>query len=88
MRIPEQTDKNICKFCDGGGTWYGLNKHHHDLNKTGSIIGSTVYDSNKSWEDENIKFTADLEVNGYQGTWYCKKCEGTGINKKFWLEEN
>ena len=30
--------------CIESGDYYGLAPHHHDLNLTGSIIGSTVFD--------------------------------------------
>jgi hypothetical protein len=43
-------DHPMCWGCYAAGndvdySYYGLAPHHHDLERTGSIIGSTVFDS-------------------------------------------
>jgi len=42
-------------------TVYGLAPHHHDLSKTGSIIGSTVFDELPE-KDENGEYVIDGDV--------------------------
>jgi len=59
-------------------SWYGLAPHRHDLNKTGSYIGSTVYEplagepnaNGAYWvESSQLWFTPDEETDGTAGVW-------------------
>lgn len=51
--------------------YYGVAPHTHDLSKTGSFIGSTVYVPKKNWPNN---FHEDPEEPGL-GTYTCPKCE-------------
>jgi len=65
-----------CKQCGGNPTRYGLAPHTHNINKTGSLIGSTELEPKEKWLHE---FTPDLETDGRQGVWTCSHCKGTGL---------
>lgn len=64
----------ICIECGGQGSWYGLAPHSHNMEKTGSIIGSTEIYSKDKWP---ANFTEDAEAPGC-GVWTCEKCGGSG----------
>lgn len=49
---------------------YGLAPHNHDLNKTGSFIGSTKMKYKKTWPKN---FTEDPQEPGL-GTYVCPGC--------------
>ena len=57
--------------------WYGLAPHHHDLSKTGSMIGSTVFDPLPDEKDgegwyiikPGLFFLPDDETGGGMGLW-------------------
>lgn len=59
-----------CPHCEGQGIWYGLAPHIHDMEKTGSIIGSTKLLPKKLWP---VNFMPDPEAEGC-GTWHCANC--------------
>lgn len=61
-----------CPDCAGGGTWYGLAPHVHDLEKTGSFIGSTVIDEPETWPSNYT------DTDNGAGIWTCETCNGTG----------
>lgn len=66
---------NQCLACEGQGTWYGVAPHKHDMEKTGSIIGSTVIIPKEEWPNN---FREDPECEGC-GTWFCEACNGSGL---------
>jgi len=55
-----------------GDSWYGLAPHHHDMSRTGSIIGSTVFDELPTEHDSDgtiiikpgLRFWPDIEAPG------------------------
>lgn len=58
--------------------WYGMAPHHHDTSRTGSFIGSTIFDPlpdtkneyGEYWiESAGAWFLPDDEVGGAQGMW-------------------
>jgi len=53
-----------------GGSCYGLAPHVHDLSRTGSIIGSTVFTG-----EEDSRFVADLDAPGL-GVWIWSTARG------------
>ena len=65
--LPEQLEPD---------SWYGMAPHHHDLERTGSYIGSTVFDplpepdANGVYKVGSLYFVPDEEVGGDQGVWY------------------
>ena len=67
--LPEQLDPP---------SWYGMAPHHHDLERTGSYIGSTVFDPLPEPDEfgiyavNGLYFQPDDEVGGDQGMWYTK----------------
>ena len=68
----------VCKYCRGEGTWYGMAPHKHvnvKPNNPSSWIGSTVMEDESEWPDN---FWPDPETDGMQGVWTCKHCNGTG----------
>jgi len=58
--------------------WYGMVPHHHNLELTGSYLGSTVFDplpepdTNGVYAVNGLYFVPDMEVGGDQGVWYEK----------------
>jgi hypothetical protein len=58
-------------------TWYGMAPHYHNLELTGSFIGSTVFkelpepnENGEYWIPEyNAWFRPDEEVGGDAGVW-------------------
>jgi len=64
----------ICKECHGQPLRYGMAPHHHDIKRTGSIIGSTVLVPKESWPKN---FSPDPEEEG-AGIYTCEHCNGTG----------
>ena len=64
-----------CKQCGGNPTRYGLAPHTHNMQNTGSLIGSTELLPKEKWPHE---FTPDPETGGRQGVWTCSHCNGTG----------
>ena len=64
-----------------GELWYGLGPHHHDLEITGSIIGSTVLEplpkpnAQGEYEIDGCLFLPDPEAAGL-GTWTRKPMLG------------
>ena len=71
-----------CEHCldpDGDNVYpyYGLRPHGHDLSKTGSFIGSTVFDDGPLPDN----FEPDKETDGQCGTYtHCPHC---GNKKEF-----
>jgi hypothetical protein len=64
-----------CKFCtDKDGNccypYYGLGPHKHDLSKTGSFIGSTVFID----EPTPKNFSPDSDGSGAGVYTHCLKC--------------
>lgn len=79
-RAANEVEKNKpkagCEHCtdpDGVCCYptYGMAPHTHDMNKTGSAIGSTVFLPRSEWPDN---FDPDPDAEGC-GTWtHCPKC--------------
>lgn len=63
-----------CKTCCDGEyySYYGLAPHKHNLNKTGSIIGSTEIEPDDKWPDN---FSEDPDAPGC-GVYSCPECHG------------
>lgn len=59
-----------CELCEGVGHWYGVAPHRHDMDKTGSIIGSTVILPKEEWPKNFIPDPEDETC----GTWFCESC--------------
>ncbi len=62
-------------------TWYGLAPHHHDLSRTGGIIGSTVFDPlppMRAGEIDlgDVTFIPDREAGGMAGIYHRKIAPG------------
>lgn len=76
---------SICADCytdmidaeNGYEEWYGMAPHYHDMSRTGSIVGSTVFKplpdtrGEDGWYDmgDGEYFYPDKEVGGDQGIW-------------------
>lgn len=68
---------DMISSAQGYEEWYGLAPHGHDMNRTGSIIGSTVFKPLPDKVDENgwydlgngTFFWPDPEVGPYMGIW-------------------
>ncbi len=73
---------NHCIDPDGDNCYpyYGLKPHTHDLSKTGSLIGSTIFDKEEKLPDN---FQPDSECPGMGTYLYCPYCGGSSD----WLEE-
>ncbi len=73
---------HYAEFMAGPEPWYGLAPHHHDLTRTGSMIGSTVMDPLPEPDSEGriilgdgTEFVADPSAPGY-GTYYPNRPAG------------
>lgn len=67
---PPSTPLATCPRCEGIGIWYGVAPHRHDMQKTGSIIGSTVLLPKEEWPSN---FRPDPEDPSC-GTYFCDLC--------------
>lgn len=70
MTNKEPTAQAECKYCEGIGYWYGVAPHIHDMEATGSIIGSTKILPKKLFPSN---FKEDPECEGC-GTYSCTHC--------------
>jgi len=81
-------DCSLCWDCfstmlaeEASQTWYGLGPHHHDTEKAGGIIGSTVLDplpepdANGEYDLGWAVFSPDAECPGL-GVWTSKPPPG------------
>lgn len=75
------SDKKGCEHCLGPDgeccyPYYGLAPHKHDLTKTGSMIGSTVF-TDEPPPDNFVKDSED--PTGQTGVYaYCPECGYSG----------
>lgn len=67
---PKSAGEKTCPRCQGIGIWYGVAPHRHDMQKTGSIIGSTVLLPKEEWPHN---FRPDREDPSC-GTYFCELC--------------
>jgi hypothetical protein len=79
-----------CEHCnDGEGDciypWYGCAPHSHDLDKTGSFIGSTVLDDKSAWPEN---FIEDMEAGGLGTYAYCLECGRPNNEKLFYQDQD
>jgi len=77
--------KCTCKHCCDGYFLpiYGIAPHSHDLSKTGSFIGSTVFGSKEKWPDNFVP----EDEEGMTGVYYCPE-EGCPNHKdNHWINQ-
>lgn len=62
--------KEECPLCWGLGSWHGVAPHTHDMQATGSIIGSTKILPKDQWPSNYIPDGEDPSC----GTYLCPRC--------------